>query len=163
MSNWLDDLTGAQIQIAGVNVPQRKNMNFLAGVTASDNPATGSTDLTVPGTSSSYVTAVTAKTANYAILAADIGVTFTNVGAGGSVIFTLPASVVGYEFKFSVEVAHNFEILAIGSDVIRFGGSISAAAGNVLSAAIGSTVNLKCTAAGVWSAMGGVSGTWTVN
>jgi hypothetical protein len=48
---YLDDLLGKQIQTEGVNVPQRKNLNFVSGtgvaVTVSDNPTTGATDVEI--------------------------------------------------------------------------------------------------------------------
>jgi hypothetical protein len=44
--SFLDDLLGSLIQWAGVNVPQRKIINFAAGFTVADNPTNGSTDVT---------------------------------------------------------------------------------------------------------------------
>ncbi len=105
---------------------------------------------------------VVSKTTNYTLVANDQGTAFTNTGASGTVIFTLPAAVLGLSYAFSVEVAQILEVLAVGSDVLRIGTAQSVAAGNLQSIAIGSTLILKCTKAGVWSAMGGVSGTWTV-
>lgn len=49
MANWLDDLKGKVIRVAGVELVQRKYMNFVSGATVADNPATGATDVTISG------------------------------------------------------------------------------------------------------------------
>lgn len=48
-TSWLDDLLGKQLQVDGVNLPQRKILN-LVGVTAEDDEANGATKVTInPG------------------------------------------------------------------------------------------------------------------
>ncbi len=46
--SWLDDLFGKQIRVAGVDVVQRKNLNFV-NASVVDNSDTGATDVTVAG------------------------------------------------------------------------------------------------------------------
>ena len=47
MPNWIDDLKGKDIASGGtVTTPRRSTLNFV-GATATDNPATGQTDVTV--------------------------------------------------------------------------------------------------------------------
>ena len=103
------------------------------------------------------------KTAGYALLSTDSGKVLTNTAAAGTVIFTLPAATLGLTYSFSVEAAFILEILAVGTDVLRIGATTSAAAGNLQSSVVGSTLVLVCTRAGFWTTMGGISGTWTVN
>jgi hypothetical protein len=47
--SYLDDLLGKVIQLAGVNLPMRKTLNFVSGATVVDNPTNGSTDVTISG------------------------------------------------------------------------------------------------------------------
>ncbi len=90
------------------------------------------------------------KTADYTLLAADNRKTGTNAGAVSQVIYTLPAAAVGQERKFYVSAAYNLRVLSIGTDTIRYGASVSIAAGYIQSAAVGSYVKLECFAAGKW-------------
>lgn len=158
---WVNDILGKIILQANVPVVDRKKLNFVSGATVADNVATGSTDITILGGGGGFGSAVVAKTSNYALLSGDTNKVFTNTGAGGTVIFTLPAATVSLSYSFSVEVAHVLELLAIGTDVIRVGSTQSAAAGNAQSNTIGSTMILLCTKAGVWSAFS-APGTWAV-
>lgn len=69
---------------------------------------------------------ISAKTASYQILGSDIGTTFTNRAAGGSVTFTLPPVAdlpVGWWCRFfSAVLAQNFVIATSGSadDITTF-------------------------------------------
>ena len=51
-----------------------------------------------------------AKTSDYTILPADNQKMFTNAGALGAVVFTLPTIGVGYEFYFFVDADQNFTV-----------------------------------------------------
>lgn len=104
----------------------------------------------------------TAKTANYAVSANDSGSGFTNLGASGAIVFSLPAAVVGLHYYFSVEVAQELRIDPNGSETISLPSTgVPGAAGKYLTAdAIGETVHLVCAKAGSWRAMGS-HGTWT--
>jgi hypothetical protein len=44
--SFLDDLLGSLLQLAGVNVPQRKTINFASGFTVDDDPANDRTNIT---------------------------------------------------------------------------------------------------------------------
>lgn len=105
---------------------------------------------------------VTAKTANYPLVAADIGGTFTNAGASGAITFALPAATAGMEFYFSVEAAQELRIDPNGTETISLPSTgVPGAAGKYLTAnAIGETVHLFCAVAGSWRVLG-YTGTWT--
>ena len=63
-----------------------------------------------------------AKTANYTIVSGDNGKLFTNLGAAGTVIFTLPALAVG-PFKFGFLVVADFTVQissAEGANIVAF-------------------------------------------
>lgn len=59
------------------------------------------------------------KTANYTVLATDVGKLFTNKGAVGTVILTLPAPKVGMLFFFAVVAAQTLTITASGGAKIN--------------------------------------------
>jgi hypothetical protein len=61
------------------------------------------------------------QTTAYSVVAADNGKMLTNMGATGSVTFTLPAasSVVGKSFEFQKVVNQNMVIAAVGTDTIQ--------------------------------------------
>lgn len=63
-------------------------------------------------TTYSYASAVTAKTASYAVLASDNGTIFTTTGAGGAVTFTLPSLQAGLEYTFVGTAAQNMIVTA---------------------------------------------------
>lgn len=111
------------------------------------------------GTSSS---AVFAKTADYTVTVADSGKTFTTVGAAGTVVFALPAAVVGLKYRFRVGAAQELRIDPDGTEVIALPSTgVAGAAGKYLTAnADGETVEIECTKAGQWSVYG-FTGTWT--
>ncbi len=105
---------------------------------------------------------VDAKTVAYAINAFnDQGRTFTNEGAAAIVVFTLPTAVAGQSYTFIVQDADLLRVVAAAGDTIRLGSSVSAAAGNVESTAIGDVVELIAINATEWIARS-VIGTWTV-
>lgn len=72
-----------------------------------------------------------AKTASYTILAgeADSGKTFSNKGAGGAVIFTLPVAKAGMHFRFAKLAAQNLTVTATGGAKIN-GGSANGSLAN---------------------------------
>lgn len=62
-----------------------------------------------------------AKTADYTVVAADNGTTFTNTGAAGAVVFTLPALAPGLAFEFRVVADQNVTVASVaGDDMIVF-------------------------------------------
>jgi len=105
---------------------------------------------------------VDAKAVAYAINAFnDQGRVFTNEGAAAIVVFTLPTAVSGQSYTFIVQDADLLRVVAAAGDTIRLGSSVSAAAGNVESTAIGDVVELIAINATEWIARS-VIGTWTV-
>jgi hypothetical protein len=104
---------------------------------------------------------VVAKTAAYPIVANDWNTRFTNEGATGRVDFTLPAATAGYTYTFMVQDADGMRVIAATGDTIRNAGDVSAAAGRIDNATIGSVVKLTCINATEWF-VEYATGTWTV-
>lgn len=104
---------------------------------------------------------VVAKTGNYPVVAADKQNFFTNAGAVGTVVFTLPTAVAGLRFTFYVDAAQTLQVTAGASTTIRIAGSVSAAAGNITNATIGGCVTLQAISATSWVAESH-EGTWVV-
>lgn len=108
------------------------------------------------------VSDVVAKTADYTVTKADSGKTFTTVGAAGTVVFGLPAALVGMKYRFRVGAAQELRIDPNGTETIALPSTgVQGAAGKYLTAnADGETVDIECTKAGEWSVFG-YTGTWT--
>lgn len=102
------------------------------------------------------------KTAAYTILTSENGTAFSNVGASGAIVLSLPAATVGLNYMFRVGVAQELRIDPNGSETISLPSSgVPGAAGKYLVAdAIGETVHLVCFVAGTWSVLG-FTGTWS--
>lgn len=96
------------------------------------------------------------------VTAAQTGDAFTNEGAAGEVNHNLPTAAAGLTYTFIVQVAQNLRVTAASGDTIRVAGSVSAAAGNIVNAVVGSTVILLAINATEWIALGTPAGTWTV-
>jgi hypothetical protein len=104
-------------------------------------------------------------TSPYAVLVGDSGKQFDNIGASGEVDFTLPsctAAMAGMKFGFYVGAAQTLKVIAPASTTIRIAGSVSAAAGNITNATIGSYVELTAVAANTYVAKLAPAGTWVV-
>lgn len=71
---------------------------------------------------------VVAKTANYTLTEADSGKVFTNVGASGSVTFTLPAvaTSAGLHYKFISAVLAQNMVIAAPANTMVAGNDIAA-------------------------------------
>jgi len=61
---------------------------------------------------------VVAKTANYTVTAADNNTIFTNQGASGAVVFTLPTIAKGLRYRFYGEAAQNISISSAAVDTL---------------------------------------------
>ena len=61
---------------------------------------------------------VVAKTADYTVTAADNNTIFTNRGASGTVIFTLPTIALGLRFRFYCEADQTVTLTAATADTI---------------------------------------------
>lgn len=71
---------------------------------------------------------VVAKTANYTLTAADVGKCFTNTGAAGAVVFTLPTAAPGYVFEFFVTANQTVTITAPSGKLIAFNNAAATSA-----------------------------------
>lgn len=104
------------------------------------------------------------KTSAYSVVAGDSGTTFNNTAAGGQVVYTLPAAAVGLKYSFvnTAAGATFSKVLAVAADKIAQAGTLGAAAGNLISSAIWSTVTIECYVANVWVVTGSTGGAWTL-
>lgn len=87
----------------------------------------------------------TAKTADYTVLTADNGKTFTNVGASRTITFTLPSAAAGTALRFIRVPSEALRVAAAGADVF---------AGRVTDLELGadeSVVEIRCLIAGTWN------------
>lgn len=105
---------------------------------------------------------VQVKTANYTVLASENGNYFSTKGAVGTVVFALPAAVVGLRYGFYVGAVQELRVDPNGTEIMQLPSTgANQAAGAYLTAnAIGETLEIYCAEAGVWSVRGAV-GTWT--
>lgn len=107
---------------------------------------------------------VIARTTDLTLTTAESGITYTNTGAGGQVIFTLPPATltnnVGWSFGFVVRAAQNMRVVAPGADVIQLNTVATAAGGRIDSNTVGGFVFLFVAAAGVVQAVD-AAGTFT--
>lgn len=116
------------------------------------------TDLNAPRTRKT----VEAHTADDTLTALESGTCHTTTGAGGAVVLTLPAAVVGLEFFFMVGAAQELRLDPNGTETIALPSTgVAGAAGKYLTAnAAGESVHIMCCVAGSWAVMG-YTGTWT--
>lgn len=105
---------------------------------------------------------VQVKTADYTILAGENGSVFSTKGAAGTVVFTLPAAVVGLRYGFYVGAVQELRVDPNGTQIMQLPSTgANQAAGAYLTAnAIGETLSIECYETGVWSVKSSV-GTWT--
>jgi len=107
---------------------------------------------------------VAAKTANYTALESESGALFTNAGAAGTVVISLPAAAVGLHYRGLVRASQALRFDPNGTDVIAHmtAGSADGGAGKFTgSSTMGAALHLVCTAAGRWD-IASVKGTWTL-
>ena len=98
------------------------------------------------------------KTTDYQVVNGDSGCVFSNSGASGQVILTLPPALVSdpvKEFSFVVKESFNFRIKAGGTDVIND----TTDGGYVENSNIDECIVLICVEDGVWTVYT-YSGTW---
>jgi hypothetical protein len=107
--------------------------------------------------------AMSAKAANYTVLAGETNTLFHNTGATGTITFTLPLAAPGLRYAFVARVAQAITIAPNAADTI-LGPDLSLAAGASLTcqAAANNYIFLEATAAGSWSVTSsGGYGAWT--
>jgi hypothetical protein len=102
------------------------------------------------------------KTGAYPVVAGDAGTHFDNIGAAGSVTFTLPAAAPGLNYCFLVSAAQTVVVAAASGEKVAIGLTNSAASGNITATAAFSQACIEAHAASQWVARS-VTGTWTVN
>jgi len=102
------------------------------------------------------------KTSNYSILSGDNGTRYNNIGAGGTVILSLPAAAAGLQFAGAVFAAQYLRFTADGSDVIKYGGTDSAGGGYIRSNQSGAFLQLEAHGTGAWI-VSSDSGSWSVD
>ena len=70
----------------------------------------------------------TAKTASYTVTVAENGTVFTNRGASGTIVFTLPAPFANAHYRF---ITHAAQIISVAPDVtdtlVAYGDSVAKA------------------------------------
>ncbi len=93
------------------------------------------------------------KTTNYTLVSSDNGTHFDNIGAIVGITFTMLAAVRGFSAAFLVDAAHSVAVAAGGTDVIRYGGNVTAGGGNIASSTVGAYLALESHQAGEWVAM----------
>lgn len=91
-----------------------------------------------------------AKTADFTMTSADNGRHFTNVGAAGTIVPTLPTAVRGLELMFSASAAQTMTVTASGSDKIASSGSVT---GTTYSLTTGKSLLLVGISALLWQAI----------
>lgn len=92
----------------------------------------------------------TAKTADYTITAADNGTLFTNTGASGAVVFTLPTKAAGLVYHFKVIADQTVTVASAGSadDLVTFNDAGSdSVAFSTSGEKIGASIRVYCNAA----------------
>ena len=104
---------------------------------------------------------ISAKTASYTVVTGDSGKTITNTGASGAVTNTLPTAAAGLQYGFIITAAQTLQIKASGTDTIRIGTTVSAAAGFAETNVVGTAITLLSTASGSWIATSTVA-SWAV-
>lgn len=82
-----------------------------------------------------------AKTADYTVLATDNGTTFTNRGATGAVVLTLPAPFAGGHYRALVHAAQNFSFATATADT--FVCDNDAAADSLLCSRVGGCIDVE--------------------
>jgi hypothetical protein len=128
--------------------------------TCGSDPVSGGTGTGIVNVPVGFVRTFT-KTANFTVAVIDCGSMYNNVGATGSVTFTLPAAAPGLWFGFTVDAAQTVEILANGTDQIAIGASNSSSH-NITNGTAYGTVVLYAYKTGQWVAVSS-AGTWAVN
>lgn len=156
--SWLDDLLGKVIMLGGSELPQRKNLNFIQGASATvsvvDNTSLGSTDVTIDGGAAAATVVV-----NQSPGASANGTRYNNHGASGDIVINLPAApATGYTLSARVSDAHYIKFKANTGQTIRMDSMISASAGYVRSTYVGAYLTVEWLGT-LWfvSALGG---TW---
>jgi hypothetical protein len=89
---------------------------------------------------------VTAKTADYTVLATDLNKVFSNAGAGGTVVFTLPAvrNSINAALKFPLLAAQVVRLLPQSGEAVDLNGSAVVTKYLNVAGVIGNYVDVYC-------------------
>lgn len=101
------------------------------------------------------------ETSNYGVVTTDSGKFFNNIGATGTVNFTLPTAAAGLHFYFTVEAAQTLTVTAGSGATISIGETTSAVAGNATSASPYSALHVVAISTTEWVAIAS-SGSWQI-
>lgn len=115
----------------------------------------------IGGGTDGYLVPISDKATSFSILAPESGTRFTNAGAAGTVVGSLPAATVGLNFGFSVAAAQVLRADANGTDTINWAGTISAAGGTIEGNVVGWFLAIECHVTGKWTVTVSQGG-WTV-
>lgn len=102
---------------------------------------------------------VTAYTADHTVTAGETGATFTNAGASGAVIFTMPTPAAGLFYTFIVAAAQTVTLDVGGSVVIAIGEIPGTAGAGATCASPYSSITLKAISTTLWVATSQI-GAW---
>jgi hypothetical protein len=106
---------------------------------------------------------IVSYTADHTLTTPEVGSSFTNTGAAGEVIFTLPASpVIGYRYKFFVNAAQYLRVKANTGQTIFSGGNQTASAGYARSNARGAQLEVVAIDSTTWLVRG-PTGSWNLD
>ncbi len=100
------------------------------------------------------------RTSSLVLVTGDSGKTYTNAGASGDIVLTLPTLVIGQVYRVRVLAAFYIKVLAVATDQIYLGANLSAAAGYVRSNIPGACLEIEAVAAGIW-AVTSLTSVWT--
>jgi hypothetical protein len=92
--------------------------------------------------------------------ATDTRTVYTNEGDTDGATITLPTAVAGLQFTAYVQTAQTLTITAAAGDTLRIASSVTAAAGSITSAVVGSSVTLTAINATEWVATSSI-GSWS--
>lgn len=104
---------------------------------------------------------VTAKTTSYTVVTADKSTFFTNTGAGGAIVYTLPTPASGMTVEFYRDANQTVTIDVAAGVTIRVGASVTTDGGDVTLDAVGSRIRLVAISTTQW--VGEVTGAATFN
>lgn len=110
------------------------------------------------------------KTSDYSLTFAESGSHYSNQGATGQVIFTLPdvydgdPSYYGYNYDLFVRAAQYLQIKAPSGETIMLNGVESASGGYIRCNTIGAGIHVEKIGVNKWLAYAlGAAGTWTID
>lgn len=132
----------------------------IAGTTVTIAGALQVTGATAIGGALFAQRSVEAVTTTKSPSAAESREVYTNEGDADGSVLTLPTAAAGLEYTFVVQSAQTQTITANAGDTIRIAGTVTAAAGSISSAVVGSSVTLTAINATEWIATS-VVGTWS--